>query len=188
MSPQASVTPLCNLRVSSHLIPALGRIPNTALQHKPLLIYHSAFHPGPSAVTMERYLSTTGIVDPEWRDTMYDISHFHSTAHEVLCVATGRAKLCFGGVDNPARVEMVVQAGDVMIVPAGVAHQLLEDVPDPDGGGFCMVGSYYPKGRSWDMCYGRAGEEEKVKAIERIGWFEKDPIYGDQGPVLSIVS
>lgn len=114
---------------------------------------------------------------------MYDISHFHSTAHEVLCIAVGRAKLCFGGEDNPHRVETVVQAGDVVIVPAGVAHRLVEDLLG-GGEGFCMVGSYYPKGKSWDMCYGREGEEEKVKAIEGLGWFDKDPIYGDEGPAL----
>ena len=66
-----------------------------------------------------------------------------------------------------------------MIVPAGVAHRLLEDLE----GGFSMVGSY-PTGKVWDMCYGKAGEEQQVKGIEGLGWFERDPIYGDEGPTL----
>lgn len=112
---------------------------------------------------------------------MFSQSHFHSTAHEVLCVAQGKARLCFGGEDNPQRVEPVVETGDVMIVPAGVAHRLLEDID----GGFSMVGSY-AKGKSWDMCYGKDGEEEKVKGIETLGWFERDPIYGNEGPSLQV--
>ena len=68
-----------------------------------------------------------------------------------------------------------------MIVPAGVAHRLLEDID----GDFSMVGSY-PKGKGWDMCYGNEGEEKKVKGIGALGWFEKDPIYGDKGPALQV--
>lgn len=83
---------------------------------------------------------------------MFSQSHFHSTAHEVLCVISGKAKLCFGSEDNPERVEPVVERGDVMVVPAGVAHRLLDDIE----GGFNMVGSY-EAGKSWDMCYGNEG-------------------------------
>ena len=112
---------------------------------------------------------------------MYSQSHFHSTAHEVLCVTSGKARLCFGGEENPQRVEEVLEKGDVMVVPAGVAHRLQKDID----GGFNMVGSY-PTGKSWDMCYGREGEEEKVKGIGSLGWFERDPIYGDEGPSLLV--
>lgn len=112
---------------------------------------------------------------------MYSETHFHSTSHEVLCVVAGTAKLCFGGEENTGRVEPVVQKGDVLIVPAGVAHRLLEDME----GDFNMVGSY-PTGLAWDMCYGREGEEAKVKKIGRLGWFERDPIYGAEGPALQV--
>jgi len=68
----------------------------------------------------------------------------------------------------------------VIVVPAGVGHRLLDDSND----GFEMVGSY-PNGKNWDMCYGQEGEEEKVKAISELGWFEKDPLYGDSGPAMT---
>ena len=112
---------------------------------------------------------------------MYSTTHFHTTAHEVLCVACGRAKLCFGGEDNPKKVESVLEAGDVIVVPGGIGHRLLDDLE----GGFSMVGSY-EKGKHWDMCYGKEEEEEKVKGIEKLGWFQRDPIYGDEGPVLDV--
>lgn len=86
--------------------------------------------------------------------------------------------LGFGGEENPSRVEASVQKGDVIIIPAGVGHRLLEDL----SGDFEMVGSY-PKGKSWDMCYGREDELQKVKEISSLGWFEKDPLYGDEALV-----
>lgn len=87
----------------------------------------------------------------------------------------------FGGEENAAKVEADVKTGDVIVVPAGVAHRLLDDY----GSGFEMVGSY-PPGKQWDMCYGREGEEEKVQGIENVGWFERDPLYGEHGPALEV--
>ena len=175
----ASITSLKDLRVSYYEIAAFDRIPNTSIQRKPLLVYHSAFAHGTSASSIEAHLSAVGVVDPQWRCTMYSTSHFHSSSHEVLCVSSGRAQLCFGGEGNPKRVELEIAKGDVIVVPAGVAHHLREDLE----GGFSMVGSY-PTGKSFDICYGREGEEERVKGIETLGWFERDPIYGDTGPAL----
>ena len=111
---------------------------------------------------------------------MFSETHFHSTTHEVLSIASGSAKCCFGHEHNEGRIEPVLTKGDVVIIPAGVGHRLLEDYGD-----FQMVGSY-PKGKSWDMCYGRDGEDEKVKLINNLGWFQRDPIYGDNGPSLDV--
>jgi uncharacterized protein YjlB len=114
---------------------------------------------------------------------MYSATHYHSTTHEVLCVYSGRAKLLFGGDSNPKRVEAEVGAGDVIIIPAGVGHRLKEDLE----GGFNMVGAYPRGAKGWDMCYGREeeedGAEERIKALP---WFERDPVYGDEGPVVGL--
>ncbi|KAE8444504.1 hypothetical protein EG329_000488 [Mollisiaceae sp. DMI_Dod_QoI] len=175
-----SLTPLSSLRISRHQIPAHALIPNTSIQQQPLLIYHSCFPTSAAASTIETHLKAIGVVVPQWRYTMYSTTHFHSNTHEVLCISSGRAKLCFGGEDNPERVEPLVQKGDVIIVPAGVGHRLLDDFSS----GFEMVGSY-PQGKQWDMCYGKKEEESKVKGIADLNWFEKDPLYGDEGPVLA---
>lgn len=111
---------------------------------------------------------------------MYSQTHFHSTTHEVLCIASGSAKCCFGDENNPDRVEPRLSAGDVVIVPAGVGHRLLEDY-----GGFQMVGSY-PTGKQWDMCYGNPDEEKKIEGIAKLAWFKLDPIYGQEGPVHKV--
>ena len=177
----SNLTPLKSLKVASHQIAAHGMIPNTSIQRRPLLIYQSAFSNSMSASSIESHLRSIGVVDPQWRYTMYTTTHFHSTTHEVLCISNGKAKLCFGGEENSGRVETVASKGDVIVVPAGVGHRLLEDI----SGAFQMVGSY-PMGDDWDMCYGKKGEEEKVKSIEKLPWFRKDPIYGDEGPVLDV--
>ncbi|KAL7808233.1 RmlC-like cupin domain-containing protein [Trichoderma gracile] len=193
MSPSSTattqLTPLSQLRISKHLIPAHNLLPNSSLTSKPLLIYHAAFPPQTHNTTtstfadaIESHLRSVGVVAPQWRYTMYDTTHFHSTTHEVLCVAAGRAKLCFGGEQNPGRVEPVVRGGDVIVVPAGVAHRLLEDLdPEP----FLMVGSY-PIGKNWDMCYGKSDDEYDADSIKALPWFSRDPIYGDDGPALSV--
>lgn len=87
----------------------------------------------------------------------------------------------FGGEENPDRLETILEKRDVVVIPAGVGQRLLEDLD----GGFEMEGSY-PKGRNWDMCYGKEEEEPKIKGISELGWFTKDPIYEDIGPVLKL--
>ena len=64
----------------------------------------------------------------------------------------------------------------MIIVPAGVGHRLLDDF----NSGFEMIGSY-TKGKIWNMCYGKAGEEGR----STTSWFEKDLLYGDEGPTLA---
>ncbi|KAI6080443.1 RmlC-like cupin domain-containing protein [Hypoxylon rubiginosum] len=182
MPPKINPTPLASLRVSRYSIPAHGLIPNTSIQNKPLIHYHEAFPVATlTASSVESHLTSVGVVEPQWRFTMYNTTHFHSTTHELLCITRGKARLCFGGEDNPDRVEKEVEQGDVLVLPAGVGHRLLEDLT----GGFEMVGSY-PKGCSWDMCYGKKGEEAKVQSISKLPWFERDPIYGEEGPVLEV--
>ncbi|KAI1701292.1 cupin domain-containing protein [Ditylenchus destructor] len=173
------LTPLSALQVLKFLIPSHNLIPNTSIQNRPLLIYKSCFPPNSGASAVESHLKSVGVVSPQWRYSMYPTSHFHSTTHEVLCVVKGRALLLFGGEDNPGKVEHECKAGDVIIIPAGVAHRLLDDY----GSGYEMVGSYPVGATQWDMCYGREDEEDKVKNIRKLNWFDNDPLYGQKGPV-----
>ncbi|KAH8592981.1 hypothetical protein B0O99DRAFT_516597, partial [Bisporella sp. PMI_857] len=175
-----SLTSLSSLQVSRHQIPNHGLIPNTFIQNKPLLIYRSCIPVSASTSSIELHLKAVGAAISQWRYTMYRTAHFRSTTREVLRISNGNAKLYFGGERNQDRVEVEVKKGDVVIVLAGVGHRLLDDFES----GFEMVGSY-PKGRHWDMYYGKEGEE-KVQSIEKLEWFEKDPVYGDEGPALQI--
>jgi len=177
----APLHPLQSLIISSYKIPSHGGIPNSSVQERPLLIYHSAFPSSTSASIIESHLKSIGVVVPQWRFTMYDFTHFHSTSHEVLCISNGTAKLLFGGEHNPQKVEVIVNKGDVIVIPAGVGHRLLDDIE----GGFEMVGSY-PEGCQWDTCHGNKDEQSLINSIKQLEWFGRDPIYGDEGPVLKV--
>jgi uncharacterized protein YjlB len=58
-----------------------------------------------------------------WRDGIYDYAHYHSRIHEVLGIARGSGRVQFGG---PKGRTLVLKAGDVAILPAGMGHQCLK--------------------------------------------------------------
>lgn len=71
----AKLTPLKELKVLQHQIPAHGLNPNTSLQNKPLLIYRSAFPSNTNASQIESHLSSVGVVTPQWRYTVAPSHH-----------------------------------------------------------------------------------------------------------------
>ncbi|RDW76692.1 cupin domain-containing protein [Aspergillus mulundensis] len=174
------IKPPSEIQITSRQIRQWERIPNTSIQSKPLMVYHQAFDA--SSDELSKHLEKIGEVSPSWTYSMYTQTHFHSTSHEVLGVVSGSAKLCFGGEGNPDRFEPEVSKGDLIIVPAGVGHRLLSET-DKAQGPFQMVGAY-PQGKSWDMCYGRSGEEDSCRNIESLDWFQSDPLYGKEGPAM----
>jgi uncharacterized protein YjlB len=113
-----------------------------------------------------------------WRDGVYSFPHYHSTSHEVLGVYSGTATLRLGG-EHGKNVE--VQAGDVIVIPAGVAHQNIGASDD-----FGVVGAY-PGGREWDVLRGRPGERPKAdENIAALPMPDNDPVYGAEGPLRRI--
>jgi len=115
-----------------------------------------------------------------WVNGIYDFHHYHSTAHEVLGVSRGTGWVRFGGPDG---YELEVQAGDVVLVPAGVAHRRLDASAD-----FEVVGAY-PRGQRPDMCYGRPGEQPAAdERIRTVGLPRQDPVHGPMGPVKAFWS
>lgn len=111
---------------------------------------------------------------------MYSTTHFHSITHELLVISSGSAKLLFGGEGNPGKVEAEVEKGDAILIPAGVGHRLLDGST-----GFEMVGSYPVGTGKWDMCYGHEEDEGVEDRIQKLEWFDKDPVYGGDGPAVS---
>jgi uncharacterized protein YjlB len=152
--------------------------PNSRL---PLLIYTKAIvlaGNDPAAV-VEKVFEANGWCG-SWRNGIYPYHHYHSTAHEVLGVYCGSAMVQFGG-DNGVVVEL--EAGDLVVIPAGVAHKNLGAPQE-----FGVVGAY-PQGQDWDMNYGKPGERPKAdENISKVPLPKTDPVYGSAGPLLGLWS
>ena len=139
-----------------------GSIPNSTL---PLLVYRNAVPADPAAI--ERIFAANGW-PPAWRNGVHPFHHFHSSAHEVLGVARGEASVLFGGPDGTV---LPVQAGDVVVVPAGVAHCNQGQSSD-----LLIVGAYPENGPSPDLRRGKPEEHDAAKrAVEGVPLPAKDP-------------
>jgi len=161
--------------VTAHRLVDDGVIPNNP--RVPLLIYRRALRlPEEESESAVEQLLTVNRWGKSWRNGIYPYHHYHSTAHEVLAVCRGNARVQLGGEKG---IEQKIQAGDVIIIPAGVGHKNLGASND-----FQIVGAY-PKGQDWDMCYGKKTERARAEQnIARVPLPEADPIYGADGPLL----
>ena len=153
-----------------------GIFPNSLL---PLLFYQRAITPDakdPASILEQRFAGNDWT--NSWRDGVYSFAHYHSTSHEVLGVYSGVATLRLGG-EYGENLEM--KAGDVILIPAGVAHQNIGASND-----FGVVGAY-PEGRDWDLLRGFSGERPKADHnIAALPMPKNDPIYGVEGPLRRI--
>lgn len=114
-----------------------------------------------------------------WTWSVYAFHHYHSNAHEALAVAQGEARLMLGG---PEGSEVAVAAGDLVVLPAGTGHRLLEA-----SGGFAVCGAY-PRGQE-DRDLLEATEANFSGAAERVAAVplpRSDPFYGSEGPLMRL--
>ncbi|PWB60664.1 MAG: hypothetical protein C3F17_14200 [Bradyrhizobiaceae bacterium] len=155
-----------------------GSIPNNP--SLPLLVYRGGIDlagtPDPAEV-IEAAFRRNGWGDM-WRNGIYPFVHYHSMIHEVLGMARGGARVRFGGEQG---VELDLRSGDVAVLPAGTGHQNLWATPD-----LLVVGAYPPEGRL-DLCRGsRAEHARALKSIPRVPVPESDPVFGADGPLVTL--
>ena len=164
-----------DVEITTYYLKDDGMIPNSP---NPLLVYPGAIDvQKDAAVTIERIFADH-TWDRSWRNGIYSFHHYHSTAHEVLGIAKGHAKVQMGG---PNGVTFSIQAGDVMVIPAGVGHKNLGASAD-----LLVIGAY-PPGPSWDLC--RESDLEYKQALVNIPKVPKppaDPVYGVDGPLMNL--
>jgi uncharacterized protein YjlB len=152
-----------------------GVVPNN--RKLPLLVYRKALNPDAADLIAQvrAILAEHGWVGA-WVDSIFDYHHYHSTAHEVLVVCGGQAEVCFGGEHG---IAITLATGDMVVIPAGVAHQ-----NRGAGADFVVVGAY-PRGQeNYDLCRARRDERpEADKNIVRVPHPDMDPLYGANGPL-----
>lgn len=165
-----------NPGIITKVLPDDGIFPNNIL---PAIVYQNVLVLSGTdpAKKVEEVFRRNGW-ENSWRNGIYGFHHYHSTAHEVLGVYDGTVRAQLGG-DKGEVFEL--KKGDVVLIPAGVAHKSLGSSSD-----FRVVGAY-PKGQSWDMNYGREGERPTTdENIRNVPLPEKDPVFGADGPVVRI--
>jgi uncharacterized protein YjlB len=157
-----------------------GIVPNNP--HFPVLVYRGvvalnerAFDP---ATLIDALFETHGWTK-SWRDTVYDFVHYHSQIHEVMGVARGTAKIECGGLKG--RV-LSLKAGDVLVLPAGTGHRLIDASRN-----FLVVGAY-PEDGTYDECTDTRECAEAAKRVAKVHKPSKDPVYGTSGPLTRLWS
>ena len=105
-----------------------------------------------------------------WKDGIFTYHHYHSMTHEVLGFYKGKTTLQLGGDSG---IKLVVKKGDVLIIPAGVAHKNLGKKND-----IKCVGAY-PDEKDFDMNYGEDGERPITdRNIKKVPLPSKHPLFG----------
>lgn len=142
-----------------------GAIPNNGL---PLLVYRNAVPADPAAI---EHVFARHRWPPAWRNGVHPFHHFHSTAHEVLGVARGSVSVLFGG---PKGQVLTVKAGDVVVIPAGVAHCNQSQSDD-----LLIVGAYPDNGPQPDLRRGKPAEHDAAAAsVAKVPMPAFDPVRG----------
>jgi uncharacterized protein YjlB len=162
-------------RVISFLLKDDGEIPNNP--SLPVLIYRGALRlPRRKPARLVQHIVVANSWGGTWLNGIYDFHHYHSTAHEVLVVFAGSSSVKLGGEQG---LIQMISRGDVLVIPAGVAHKNEGASPD-----FAVLGAY-PEGQEWDLCYGKPGERPQTdQNIAAVPLPALDPIYGAEGPLL----
>ncbi len=151
-----------------------GPVPNNP--SCPLLVYpgHADSGQDDLARYFERLFASHGWTG-SWRNGIFGMHHWHNTAHEVLGIYSGTASVQFGGEGGPI---VEARTGDVIVVPAGVAHKRVSS-----GGALGVVGAY-ADGRRPDMCTPGASADETHGAVAAVPLPQLDPVYGADGPLF----
>jgi uncharacterized protein YjlB len=162
------------LIIEDHLFTDDDRVPNNP--RLPVIVYRRALETrGDAAASCAALFDRNGWTGA-WKNGVYSHHHYHGRAHEVLGVAAGWVRVRLGG-ERGRTVEL--QAGDVVAIPAGVAHKNEGASRD-----LLVVGAY-PRGQTPDMISpGAADHAAAVLQIAAVPLPTSDPVHGAGGPLL----
>jgi len=132
--------------------------------------------PGDEMADAFEALFTANAWPAAWRDGILGFHHFHSDAHEALGIYSGTVTVRLGGEGG---VDVVIEPGDVVVLPAGVGHKQLAC-----RGRLGVVGAY-PRGQRPDLCRPDAKRlGERAARVASVALPACDPVHGAGGPLL----
>ncbi|PZQ45346.1 MAG: hypothetical protein DI551_07575 [Micavibrio aeruginosavorus] len=111
-----------------------------------------------------------------WTDTVYDYTHFHPNAHEVIGVSMGKGRIQIGGEKGRA---FDLNAGDMLILPAGTGHRRIGQSPE-----FQAVGAYPWGQENYETARNAADMAGTLARIKEVELPRRDPLFGFDGPLL----
>ena len=162
------------MEIIQFIIKQNGHFPNSAL---PLLLYKNVLKlPDGKSEEIITGIFTDNNWSNIWTNGIYPYHHYHSNTHEVLGIISGECVVLLGGEKG---IQCTLTKGDVIIIPAGVAHKSVSASDD-----FKCAGAY-PDGKEYDIKYGSNGEQQAAEeSIQRVPLPDSDPVYGKQGPLF----
>ncbi len=114
-----------------------------------------------------------------WINGIYPFHHYHARSHEVLVISRGWARVQFGGTQGPI---LALQAGDGVVIPAGVGHRRNAASAD-----LIVVGAYPAGQEDWDLKRPTVAEHAlALTEIPHVMLPPRDPFGGLDGPVVSV--
>jgi uncharacterized protein YjlB len=164
------------MKVLQYILKDNGRFPNNDL---PVLFYKQAIKlPLLFRAQKVKQLFQKHHWTNNWRNGVYTFHHYHSNTHEVMAVINGSTILQLGGENG---IHLKIEKGDVILIPAGVAHRNLGKEKDV----ICIGG--YPRGKDYDMNYGKEGERPGAdERIAQVNIPRFDPLTGEPDPLNKI--
>lgn len=159
---------MTNFRIEKYFLHDDGIFPNSRLPvlHYPDVLDLPALFP---AAFIKQLFNKNGWSNA-WKSGIYTFHHYHSNTHEVMGVYKGGTQIQLGGEKG---ITLNLKKGDVIIIPAGVAHRNLGKEKS-----IKCVGAY-PGGVQYDMRFGSSSDRpETDMTIDNLPNPSKDPVYG----------
>ena len=157
------------MQTEEHTSKPNGMVPNSRF---PLLVHRQGIPGGGDDAVRTRFRQNQWLNN--WRyPGIYTYGHFHSTTHECLGCSAGWMEIEIFGKGGP---KLRLEAGDVVVMPAGVSHAMIGCSDD-----IVMIGGY-PDGRDWDNIQDahldEPGHRAAAKRIMMLPIPDKDPVTG----------
>ncbi len=150
-----------------------GVVPNNPVL--PVVVEAAGIQPPSGAEIRTRYRKNGW--GGTWEFTVFDYTHYHPDAHEVLTCSAGWGDVELGGEKGRT---FRLTPGDVAVLPAGTGHRLVASSDD-----FSVIGAYPPGQEAPEIR--RATQDNYDGTPERIGKValpQACPFKGEGGPSM----